>query len=100
MRTRRCRAGRVGRAKVGDVTHTGVFTDRGYACNGGGFVLKRLRDGHHGSIGCCEPEPDARLCVNEQFKEAGHRCPPVLWASCQGGDIAAERFDGARAVIP
>lgn len=35
MRTRRCRAGRLGRAKVGDVPHAGVFTDRGYACNGG-----------------------------------------------------------------
>ena len=80
IRTRRRRGRPSGRAKVGDMSHAGVLTHRGNARDSCGLVLKSFGHGHYGPVGCCQPESDMRLRVNEKFKQAGHRYPPGLRA--------------------
>ncbi|MGO4860082.1 hypothetical protein [Arthrobacter sp. 2MCAF14] len=56
------------RAEVGDQAHAGALADGGDTRDSGGFVRKRLGEGHDGPVGGREPEPEGLVAVAEEFE--------------------------------
>ncbi|GAA5197772.1 hypothetical protein GCM10023346_33360 [Arthrobacter gyeryongensis] len=63
-------------AEIGDQAHSSIFADVADAAHRSTLVRKGLGDGYHCSVRRFEPESEARVLIDEEFKHPGHAYPP------------------------